>query len=269
MKNSLNSKSISQNQTFCVIIQARLASARFPKKTMKNIKNHPLLYYLLNQARYSKKISKIIVATTELPEDDEIEDFVRSFGIDVFRGNTNDVLDRYYQCAKKFSICNIIRLSADNPLIDPSIIDNCIEKFENGKYDYVSNIINNNSNLWKYSQNGFPHGFSVEVFTFDALKFAWKSSKSPPEREHVTPFITKNPSLFKLGYITNQSDYSKIRLTVDYEKDFQVVKQIIENLSTNDFFQMNDIVDFLTKNSHLMKLNSVDSEVGYYGVINQ
>jgi len=259
-----------KQQTFCVIIQARLGSTRFPQKTMKIIKNQPMLYYLLNQVLHSKKISKIIIATTTLPEDDAIENFANSMNIDVFRGDVDDVLDRYFQCAQKFNISNIVRLTADNPLIDPLIIDNCIKKFENENYDYVSNIINNDFGLWKYSQNGFPSGFSVEVFTFETLKQAWISSKNILEREHVTAFITKNPSLFTLGYIKNQFDFSAIRLTVDYEKDFQVIKKIIEDLHVVNIFKMNNILDYLKSNPNLIKSNFVDSyKIGYYDNINQ
>lgn len=229
-----------------------------------------MLYYLLKQILDSKKISKVIVATTTLPEDDEIEDYAHSMNVDVFRGDVNDVLDRYFKCAKKFAISNVVRLTADNPLIDPLIIDNCIEKFEDGNYDYVSNIINNDLGFWEYSQNGFPYGFSVEVFTFETLKQTWTSCENILEREHVTSYITKNPKLFKLGYIKNQSDFSTIRLTVDYEKDFQIVKKIIENLSVDTIFKMDDIINYLKSNPHLIKSNLVESDkIGYYGKIDQ
>lgn len=270
LTNTQSTKNTIKHQTFCAIIQARSGSKRFPQKTMKIIKNHPMLYYLLKQVLHSKKISKIIVATTTLSEDDEIENFARSMNVDVFRGDVNDVLDRYFKCAKKFAISNVIRLTADNPLIDPLIIDNCIKKFEDEHYDYVSNIINNDLGFWKYSQNGFPYGFSVEVFTFETLKQAWISSKNILEREHVTAYITKNPKLFRLGYIKNQFNFSTIRLTVDYETDFEIIKKIIENLSVHDIFKMDDIINYLKSNSHLIKSNLVDSyKIGYYDDINQ
>jgi spore coat polysaccharide biosynthesis protein SpsF len=265
-----NTKNTVRHQNFCAIIQARSDSKRFPQKTMKIIKNHPMLYYLLKQVLHCKKISKVIVATTTLPEDDEIEDFAHSMNVDVFRGDVNDVLDRYFKCAKKFAISNVVRLTADNPLIDPLIIDNCIKKFENGTYDYVSNTINNDLDFWKYSQNGFPNGFSVEVFTFKTLKKAWSLSKNILEREHVTSYITKNPKLFRLGNIKNSSDFSTIRLTVDYEKDFQIVKKIIENLPVDSIFKMNDVINYLKSNSDLFKCNIVESDkIGYYGKIDQ
>ena len=114
------------------IVQARTGSIRLPKKVIQKIDNkNTVLDYVINQVKCSKKIEKIVVATTDLIEDDIICQYVNLQKIECFRGSSEDVLDRFYQCAKKFGIDDIIRITADNPLIDPNIIDIIIDKYKN------------------------------------------------------------------------------------------------------------------------------------------
>ena len=167
------------------IIQARMSSTRLPGKVMMTIDGtNTLLYYVITQLQHSKLLDKIIVATTNLQEDDIIVKFIEKMGIGYFRGNSTDVLDRYYQCAKRFSISKIIRITGDNPLIDPSIVDQVIHKFESGLYDYVAT----------QPPRTFPQGTDYEVFSFKALERAWHEAKKPSEREHVTPYFYNHPN---------------------------------------------------------------------------
>src|SRR5690348_3787154 len=109
------------------IVQARMGSSRLPGKVMMPIDGkNPVLYYVISQLRYSKLIGKLIVATTTLKNDDVIAEYVDHIGVDCYRGSVNDVLDRYYQCAKKFSLSTIVRITSDDPLIDPIIVDQTI-----------------------------------------------------------------------------------------------------------------------------------------------
>ena len=124
------------------IIQARTGSTRLPGKIMQKIDSVDLVInYVINQVKCSKKIEKIIVATTDLIEDNKICENLSLQKIEFFRGSSEDVLDRYYQCAKKFSIDNIVRITSDNPLIDPNIIDLVINEYKNNKCDYASNTL--------------------------------------------------------------------------------------------------------------------------------
>ena len=142
------------------IIQARTGSTRLPKKVMQKIDNDStVIHYVINQIKSSKRIEKIIVATTNLDEDDIICKYVDLQKIEFFRGSSEDVLDRYYQCARKFSIDIIVRITADNPLIDPNIIDSVIKQYKNTKCDYATNTL----------PRTFPYGTEVEVFSFNGL----------------------------------------------------------------------------------------------------
>lgn len=238
------------------IIQARMNSTRLPGKIMMSVKNKPLLHYVINQVLQSKKINKLIVATTNSPQDDQVVKFTDLYGVEVFRGSEEDVLDRYYQCAKKYNADIIIRITSDCPLIDPHLIDKCITEFEKNQFDYFSNIHKKDGNEWIYHLSGFPLGFAVEVFTFTVLEKAWNSAKKLSEKEHVTLYILNNPSLFKIGNMENHDDYSDIHLAVDHKVDFDLVKTVIEHFPDNVIFNLEKIVTFLNKNPKLKQINS-------------
>ena len=113
------------------IIQARMGSTRLPGKVMLNVEDQkPVLYFVIKQLQECKLIDKIIVATTTNEEDDQIVNYSKNMGIDHFRGRSKDVLDRYYQCAKEYSISTIVRIPSDKPLIDPEIVDNVVTIFK-------------------------------------------------------------------------------------------------------------------------------------------
>ena len=207
--------------TIGCIIQARMDSTRLPGKVMKKIdKNHTLLQFQIEQLKNCKKIDKIVIATTTESEDGTICQHIIELGLDVFRGKSDDVLDRYYNCAKKFNFSIIIRITSDNPLIDPYLVDNIISEFKKESFDYVSNII----------CRTFPHGTETEIFTFDALEKSWKESDNQYDREHVTPYMYNNPKIFKIHNVENKIDLSELKWTVDTNSDLDKVKKIVSKI---------------------------------------
>ena len=246
------------------IIQARMGSTRLPGKIMMSVRDKPLLHYVINQVLQSKKIDKLIIATTNLPQDDEIVKFVDLYGIKVFRGSEEDVLDRYFHCAKELNLDIIVRITSDCPLIDPEIIDRCIEKFENENLDYLSNTNKQIDDDWIYDPCGFPSGFAVEVFTFNALENAWKNAKKLSDREHVTQYILDNPKKFKIGGLENQENFSDLRLTLDHQVDFDLIKLVIENFPDGEIYNLKKIISFFEDNPHLKLINShIPFDEGY------
>ena len=227
------------------IVQARMNSSRLPGKVLLKIDNdNPILYYVINQVSISKILEKIIIATTDLDDDDQIEQFTKKIGIECFRGSADDVLDRYYQCAKKFSLSTIVRITADNPLIDPTIVDQVIKKFLSGSFDYVSNHI----------PRTFPQGTEVEVFSFKSLEYVWRKSQKHSEREHVTPYFYNNPNLFKIGSVSYDEDISYLRWTVDKYPDFELVKAIVSKIKKRPIL-MQDILELFYKDKNLFDIN--------------
>lgn len=227
------------------IIQARTGSIRLPRKVMQKIDNDcTVLDYVINQVKSSKKIEKIIVATTNLVEDDIICEHLILQKIEFFRGSSEDVLDRYYQCAKKYTIDNIVRITADNPLIDPNIIDLVIDDYKNKKCDFATNTL----------QRTFPYGTEVEVFSFKSLEKAWKNAKKPSEREHVTPFIRDPQNRFTLINTQYQEDLSYFRYTVDRIEDLQLVKEIVKNISARPIL-IQDVTELYKKRPEIFEIN--------------
>ena len=252
------------------IIQARMGSTRLPGKVMMKIRDKPLLYYIINQILHSKKINKLVIATTDTLQDDQIVKFVNLYNVEIFRGNENDVLDRYYQCAKKYESDVIVRITSDCPLIDPNIVDKCIVEFENNNYDYFSNINKKEGEKWIYHLSGFPLGFAVEIFTFDTLEKAWKNATKNFDREHVTQYILDNPELFNIGNMENPNDYSDIRLAVDHQIDLDLIKNVIEHFPDNEIFTMEKIITFLNQNPQLKQMNShLQFNEGYLKSLNE
>jgi spore coat polysaccharide biosynthesis protein SpsF len=230
-----------------IIIQARMGSKRLPGKVMMKINGKPMLYYIIRQIRNSKFNPEIIVATSNLPKDDIIEEYVKSQNVRIFRGSENDVLDRYYQCAKTSSNEPIIRICADSPFIDPQIIDQSIEKFMSVKPDYLSNIIEKDKDVWIEGSCGFPIGTAVEVFSFSALEKTWNNSIDPYEREHVTEYIIKHSKDFKLDNIKNSINLSKYRIVVDHLYDFELASKIILKFSEDEIFNISKVIAILKK----------------------
>jgi len=238
----------------CCIIQARTGSTRFPGKVMQKIDNkNTVLDYVINQVKCSKKIEKIVVATTDLIEDDIICQHLDLQKVEFFRGSSEDVLDRYYQCAKKKSAKTIVRITADNPLIDPNIIDIIIEKYKNEKCDFMTNVIHRT----------FPYGTEVEVFSFESLEKAWKNAKKPSEREHVTPFIRNPENKFILSNIEHQEDISHLRYTIDRMDDLKLVKEIVKNILTRPIL-LQDVIKLHKNKPKIFEINKNIKHDGYF-----
>lgn len=238
---------------YTAVIQARMGSIRLPGKVLMKINGITVLECLLEQISYSKYLTDKIIATTTEKNDDQIIDVAKSMGVSFFRGNQSDVLDRYYQCAKKFSINNIVRISADAPLIDPSIVDRTIQIYEKSNFDYVNN----------FSKNRFPVGTEVEVFSFSALEKVWKNAIKPSEREHVTPYFYNNPDVFSIGHLENTLDLSNLHWTVDRAEDLEFVKTIFQSINKRPIL-LDDILQLLTKRPSLLEINKkIDPHEGY------
>ncbi len=224
-----------------LITQARMGSTRLPGKIFKKIGNDPLLSIHCNRLSKVKNANKIIVATTHNKEDSQVFEWALQNGYLSFAGSEKDVLDRFYQAAKPHEPKWIVRVTSDCPLLDPVLVDDVITAAINSKVDYYSNILVEN----------FPDGQDVEVFTFEALEKTWNEATLPSDREHVTTYIRKNInnkglSLFTAKNFDCDGDYSKIRMTVDEEIDFQMISKLITDLGPDKRWK--EYVDYMIKN---------------------
>ncbi len=223
-----------------------MESSRLPGKVMRKPDGkNPIVYYVIKQLQNCKLLDDVVIATTNRPEDDVLDHFVKDMGISLFRGSPHDVLDRYYQCAKEFSFTDIVRITSDNPLIDPTIVDLVISKYLEGNFDYVTNC----------HPRTFPQGTETEVFSFRTLETVWENAKNPSEREHVTPYIYNNPNKFKIFNVDYSENLSHLRWTVDRENDFNLVQSLVMKIKKRPIL-MNDILELFEQQPDLKKINA-------------
>ena len=221
------------------IIQVRMDSSRFPLKATALIQEKPLLWHVIKR---SKKIGiPVIIATTSREIDDPIIEIAKTCNVPVFRGSYKNVLERFYQTAKEFSVENIFRISADTPLIDPRLCSQMVQFFQNGEFDYV-----------RFDYNTI--GIAMEGFTFSVLKNTYLNAKTDEEKEHVTIFI-KNPlNNFKLKILKTDYDLGKFHWTVETKYDLEFVKNIFNEFKNNDIFYVEDIINLIKEKPHLAKI---------------
>lgn len=230
------------------VLQARVSSSRLPGKVLKPLLGQPMLARQIERVRRAKAIEKLIVATSIDASDDGIETLCRDIGVDCYRGQLQDVLDRYYQAARSYRPEHVIRLTGDCPLADPDVIDAVIQFYLDNDCDHVCN---------GGEPPTFPDGLDVEIFRFTALEQAWKEAVLPSEREHVTPFIYTHPERFRLAQFSNATNLSHLRWTVDEPDDFELVKIIYENLYPgNPDFSTADILALLERRPDLKSMNT-------------
>jgi spore coat polysaccharide biosynthesis protein SpsF (cytidylyltransferase family) len=243
------------------IIQARMGSSRLPGKVLLKINKKTLLEILIERIRRSKYINKICVATTMRIEDSVLYSHVSSLGVECFRGSENDVLSRFYFCAKNNDPHLIVRITADDPLKDPDVIDSIIlEMINDESLDYCSNTL----------VPTFPEGLDVEVFKFKALEIAFQEALLESEREHVTPYIWKNNQKFNLKNIFCNYKFPNCRLTVDYYEDYLFIKKMIEMFDNSMLINCQDIANILISNPKILSLSSnIPRNEGYLRSLNR
>ena len=213
------------------IIQARMSSTRLPGKVMKKINSMPMIEILLARLSKSLSVDKVVVATSINPKDKILVDHVIKIGYDCFKGNENNVLERYYFAACKFKADVILRITADCPLVDYLMVDKVVKKFKKSSFDYICN---------NYPPT-YPDGLDIEVFNFKSLKEAYENASTNFEKEHVTPYIRNNKKLTKFT-VKNKYDLSHMRWTVDENSDFLVIEKIYNHFSPNINFTWKDVL---------------------------
>jgi len=230
------------------IIQARMGSTRLPNKVMKEILGKPIISYLLENVKKSTLINKVILATTTDKKDDHLANYVKELGFTVYRGSEDDVLSRYYEAFQTLDDVNkvkgIVRLTGDCPLLQPTLIDKVIDTFINSDYDHVC------------LSPQYMEGLDTEIFKPQLLIDAYNNAKKASQREHVMLYISDNKEKYNMFQLLNSSDDSKYRITVDEEKDFEVVKAIIEEFEKlNKEKDVENIKKFLDQNHIFFKFN--------------
>ena len=225
---------------------------------MKKIGKREIFLIQLDRMKRAKTLDQIIVATTIKKQDDAIVWLCKKNKILYFRGSENDLLDRYYQAAKKFKAELVVKIPSDEPLIEATVIDQVVGTMHKNlnKYDYVGNL----------RPPSFPDGLDVEVMTFETLETAWREAKEPHEREHLTPYIWSHSKFFKIGNVVNKygNMYKSHRWTLDYPEDFEFFKAVFSAFRNKKYFSMKDVLDLLKKHPEIAIINAKHSSANWF-----
>jgi len=247
------------------IIQARTKSTRFPEKILKPLPIEDgisVLQHVIRRVKCAKKSNMVIVATTHNEEDDVTVQLADLEEVGHFRGEEEDVLSRYYYAAKENELNVVVRVTSDCPCVDPDIIDFLIEEHSDKKSDYTSNTL----------KRTFPHGLDAEVIRFEALERAFFNAKKHYEREHVTPYIWKNPHVFNLQNIeaSGRLVAPHIRITLDTYEDYMLLAAVFDYLwRINPYFKGQDIVGLFAKKPWLSLINSNVKQKNIYDSVEE
>jgi len=241
------------------VIQARMDSKRLKGKSLLPLGNENIIYYCYKAALDSRMFEKIIVATSKSKNDDDLVAYLNLKNIDYFRGSQNNVLSRYLEINKKYQPCNIARLTGDNPLIDPLVIEKVVTSHLNAGSDYSSNIIN----------RSWPRGNDVECISGEVLSKLKTRDLSQEDLEHVTLFIRKNLGDYNYTSVESSKpfEHKTIRLTVDYEEDYFLVKKIVDYfLSNNKKLSINEINNLYKSNPKFFEINKSSKQTQIGGI---
>jgi spore coat polysaccharide biosynthesis protein SpsF len=229
------------------ILQARVSSRRLPGKVLRPILGQAMILRQIERLQRSRRIDRLVMATSVDGSDDPLAALVDSAGLDVHRGSLDDVLDRFVTAATAYEPTWVVRLTGDCPLADPQVIDQVIEATVNSVSDYGSNTL----------EPTYPDGLDVEVIRYQVLKEVWRAGGSSAEREHVTLGIYRHPERFRLLSVKGEPDLSALRWTVDELADFLFVERVYAELfPSNPSFDTGDVLALLADHPGLIELNA-------------
>ena len=217
-------------------VQARAESLRLPNKIFKKIKKNNVIELVIKRLKKSKEISKIVILSSKSKANLKIKKIANNLGCEIFYGDKDDVLNRFYFASKRYQdYKNIVRITADCPLIDSNIVDKIIKRYLSSNCDYCSNVL----------KPSFPDGFDVEIFKKSALEKAWKLDKNKNSREHVTSYIINNKNFIKVNYSAKEN-LSNYKLSLDTEEDLNNLKKLF-NYFNDIYFPFSKIEKLLKK----------------------
>jgi len=220
-----------------------MGSTRLPGKVMLPLDNHYVLNHVVNRVSQAVQIDTTVVATSRKQQDDIITQFAPRFGAELYRGSESDVLDRMFEAAKEHDADIIVRITADCPLLDPTVVDSVLETLQQTDADYASNI----------QQRTFPRGLDVEAFTFDSFERVHEEATEPHHREHVTPYYREHPKTFDLETVTSEMVYddpqfqnrTDLRLTLDEAADYALLRRLYEEIPYEDILPTKRAIEYI------------------------
>ncbi|MGD0611152.1 MAG: glycosyltransferase family protein [Anaerolineales bacterium] len=257
---------MTEPNTILAIVQARMGATRLPGKVLADIGGQPMLIRVVERLRRAQKLHEVVVATTRAVQDDPLAEVCRGRGYPIYRGEMHDVLDRFYQTARSFHATVVVRITADDPVIDPQLVDLTVSEFQQSAADFAANRL---PPPWHRT---YPNGLDVEVCSWAALERAWREAREPFQREHVMPFfyeglpiesthVTKSitavsPRGFRLRLVNHDPDYGDLRWAVDTPEDLDLIRRIYAAFGNRDDFTWEQVLALFKSQPELVKINA-------------
>jgi len=217
-----------------------MGSTRLPGKSLMPLAGEPLVQRIIERVKLCRRVHTIVLATTAKAEDEPLCDIAHRCGIEVFRGSENDLVDRYYQAALKFDAAIIVRLPADNPVVEPAEIDRIVDHYVNSDDDFSANTHN-------ILNNGYPDGLGAEVFSRARLEEIWKAATDPRNREHPHTNFYEHPERYKIGTIQCPAEFRRPDLVLDVNtrEEYEFISELYEALyPKNAQFHIIDVIEW-------------------------
>ncbi len=249
-----------RNEKIVCIIQARMNSSRLPGKILRDINGYPMLNWVVERAGMAETVDEVWVATTTDPSDDPVEEYCKAQGYACYRGSEQDVLDRFYQCAKQSDADVVVRLTADCPLIDPELIDQVIYGLIELESDFSA------TRLPPPFERTFPIGLDVEAVFFDGLEQAWLDASTKYQREHVMPYFYEEEGKFIVTILHSDDDFGHYRWTVDTVEDLDVVKRLTAAFRDRRDFDWYEVLEVYEAHPEWMEINADISHKTFFDV---
>ncbi|MCU4974986.1 glycosyltransferase family protein [Halobacteria archaeon AArc-m2/3/4] len=229
------------------VIQARVGSTRLPGKVMYPLDGRPTIEHVVTRVSHADAVTDVVVATSNEPQDDVIEQYAPEFGADVIRGSESDVLSRFEQALEQYDPEIVVRVTADCPLISPRFIDDSIRRIRESDIEYVSAGL----------ERTFPRGLTCEVFTAESFERVCAESTEPHHREHVTPYYREHPEAFELSSLESSAvfdepwlqDRTDLRLTLDEPADYQLLETVYHKVEYEDNLDVRDVVQYIDEHN--------------------
>ncbi len=231
------------------VIQARRGSKRLPDKVLAPLAGTPVIEHVVTAAKAASRLDDVVLATTSTARDDALAEIGGRLGVRVFRGSEDDVLGRFVGALDGDPAQVIVRLTGDNPLLDPAVIDSVVQHFLEADTDYASNMIH----------RSWPRGLDTEVLSRAVLERADREGRDPEHREHVTLYVRTHPELFRLENVTASPEetWPELRLSIDTPEDRALLERVFDALHRpGEILPIREVIAWLRHNPEVAALNA-------------
>jgi len=229
------------------VVQGRMNSTRLPGKIALDLNGRPLVAQIIRRVLTARRVDAVVLATADTPENTILRPIADAAGVPLFAGQETDLVDRFEMAVRAHPADAILRVTGDNPLCDPTVIDALIERYERTGADFATNN----------KPPTYPYGLDVEIFSRSALRKLWETTPPGPDRETFTLSFSRPDSGFSIANLAYHEDLSHLRWTVDYPEDLDFARAVYARLDRTDaIFTMKDVLDLSRRDPSIARINS-------------